>query len=599
MNPKIEVYLRENQRALRLQSFKIYLKLLTRLLQENREYTFLEPLASSLRARDFGALYRLADSLSEQSYPDATQHFVANQFTLLIKKYPWPSQVLDLKPRERAVNTFLSSERRCKRVTRKFSLLSVDRSRDRFKREATIARNFIRNCIGSTPNYRSWSSQCDFGPGASIGVHGNATNYLAKLSADRWTVSPGAIHHAFLGFTRNFHLMETLFPKNGAMYSYDLEAAFATYMGRVSVIGNNKISFVPKTAKTHRSIAVEPLLNGFVQKGIDSLLRSRLKAIGTDLADQGLNQRLAREGSLDDSEEGFVTIDLKSASDSISTGIVKYLLPDDWFRLLSRTRSPSYELDGEVNSFEKFCSMGNGFCFPLETLIFVSACFSIGCGENAKDFTVYGDDIVVRKKFAPRLLELLSHWGFKMNSDKTFLEGPFRESCGKDWFGGEDVRPFTLDYALDSVESIFKFLNLTRRSERTSSFFLCVRNLVIGFLHPNCRWFRPLSGTDDSAINSTGDEHLTAPNCRYKGDKWVWFELSHPPKTDWVSLDRCKDEPWLVGVAVRGPLPIGFGRYRFLPEVTLRRETKTKIVRKGYTSNSNWLPSPNDRRESV
>lgn len=592
MNPRIRASLRANRKALRAQHFQIYLKVLARLFQANKQYEFLKPLSDALRRRDFSELYSLSDSLSSQSYEDATQHFVANQFTLLIKKYPWPVKVLDLRPEEQAKKSFYSAEKRCGLINRKFILLQADRSRDRFKAETSVAKKKIRNIIGSTPNYRSWSWKCDFGPGASIGVHGNATNYLAKTSAERWTVSPGAIHHGFLGLTRNFHLMETLFPKDvkTGLYCYDLEAAFATYISRLTVVSNNKISFVPKTAKTFRSIAIEPLLNGFVQKGVDLVLRSRLELDGTLLSDQSRNQRMAREGSLDDSDDGFVTIDLKSASDSISIELCRHLLPDDWFRLLQRIRSPDYEIDGVVKTFNKFCSMGNGFCFPLETLIFVSACYACGCGINGLDFSVYGDDIIVRKRYAASVLKLLNHWGFKANVDKTFLEGPFRESCGSDWFGGKDVRPFTLDYALDSVESIFKFLNLSRRSNNTSVFFEPVRDLVISTLLPDCRWFRPLPGLDDSAITSTGDEHLTAINCRFKGGKWSWFELASSPVTDLATLGRCQDQPWLIGVALRGAKTVGFGLHKYLPCVTLRRETKTKIVRKGYVSTSNWLP---------
>ena len=593
MNPRYRASLRLNQRALASQGFQIYLKVLARLFQANKQYEFLKPLAVALRRRDFKDLYSLSDSLSEQKYPDAAQHYVANQFTLLIKKYPWPEIHLDLKPEERAINTFNSAERRCGLINRKFQFLSNDRSRDRYKGELSVAKRAIRCIIGSTPSYKSWSEKCDFGPGASIGVHGNATNYLAKLTAKRWSVSPGAIHHGFLGLTKNFHLMETLFPRDELtqLYSYDLQEAFASYISRLVVVSNNKISFVPKTAKTFRSIAIEPLLNGFVQKGIDLYLRSRLEQDGTFLNDQSRNQRMAREGSLDDSDNGFVTIDLKSASDSISIELVRYLLPEDWFRLLDRTRSTSYELNGDIKVFSKFCSMGNGFCFPLETLIFVSACYACGCGVNGVDFSVYGDDIIVRKRYASSVLNLLKHWGFKANTEKTFIEGPFRESCGSDWFGGKDVRPFTLDFTFDSVENVFKFLNLSRTSENTKVFFEPVRDLVIGFLHVDCRWFRPLSGLDDSAITSTGDEHLTAPNCSFINGRWVWYELASSPKVDFDHLEKCQDQPWLIGVALRGAKTVGFGPLKYLPSVTLRRETKTRIVRKGYTATSNWLPA--------
>jgi len=592
MKSEIKRLYLQKQNPLRAGSFKLYLKILRQLLEEHREHEFLKPLADSLRARDFGLLYSRADSLSKQQYVDATCHFVANQFALLIKKYPWTQAQTGLDPRAFAVKTFNAAEKRCGLLNRKFALLRIDPSRDKFKREGSIARNFVRSCIGTRPSYEDISRRADFGPGASMGVHGNATSYLAKQLARRWSVSPGALHFGFKALIHNHQLLEEFLPKSpcGKYFCLDLEKAFLAYLDRTEVLRNNKISFVPKTAKTFRSIAVEPLLNGFLQKGSDLKLRSLLLKIGIDISDQSKNQRMAHLGSLDDSDEGFVTIDLSSASDSISKGIVSYLIPTDWVDLLSRIRSDCYSLDGVVKTYEKYCSMGNGFCFPLETLIFAAACFASGCGTPSKDFSVYGDDIIVRKKHAPQLLDLLSHWGFKVNADKTFLFGPFRESCGADYFGGEDVRPFTLDYALDSVENIFKFLNLSRRNERCDAFFNSVRGLLVDTLPPVLRLFRPFPGPADSGIDSIGSEFMSTPSCRFKNGKWEWFEIHHEPVVDFDSLSRAKDQPWLIGVALRGALSITSGSMKGLPSVTLRRKTKARIVRKGYVSTSNWLP---------
>lgn len=584
--------LRRTQTALRKASFDNYRRLLHALLADYKEYEFTKGLSAALRRRDFRELVLLADSLSKQQYPDATSHFVANQLSLLIRKYPFPPEAnLGLDPRRTAVEKFLFVERRMKRINRKFSLLERHPERDKFRSQIGKMRYWIRAVIGSTPAYKSIFESCDFGPGASMGIHGNATNVARKFSSDRWTVSPGALHHGYAAVRANHHLFEALCPKGvNGMVCYDEEKAFTAYLNRVTVVTNNKISFVPKTVKTERSIAVEPLLNGFVQKGIDQVLRRKLRAFGIDLRDQGRNQKMAREGSLDDSEGGFVTIDLESASDSLSTGIVSYLLPYDWVRLLQRTRSHAFELDGGVMPFEKFCSMGNGFCFPLETLVFAAACYAVGAGSPWTDWSVYGDDIIVRKRHAADVIALLRHLGFKTNTDKTFLEGPFRESCGEDWFGGHDVRPFTLDYALDSLESLYKFLNLTRTRTRSNSFFSSVRGLVLSMIPEEYRFFRPLQGPPDSGIDSTGDEHLTSSNCSFRGGKWTWMVLSHSPKVDHSILEVTQSEPWLISVALRGGRPIKFGRYSYLPEVTYRREVVTKVARESYASVSNWLP---------
>lgn len=374
MKPKDRRVFRLLQAHLKSKSFERYCSLLNSLLVAHREHAFLKDLSDALRQRDFMKMYACADSLSEQQYSDATQHFVANQFSLLIKKYPFPVKELDLAPEKRARLTFEMAERRVHRINKKFSIISDHRSRDRYLSEAKASRSWIKSVIGSDPNYKRIFSSCDFGPGASVGVHGNATHVLAKLSSEKWSVTPGALHHGFAGMMNNFHYLEQLLPRVGdSPPCLDYEFAFEAYLRRIHVVKSNIICFVPKTAKTLRSIAIEPLMNGFVQKGIDLELRKKLKFVNIDLSDQSLNQKLARLGSTDDSDTSFVTIDMSSASDSISTELVRYLLPDSWFRLLDRTRSHSYVLDSEEKIFNKFCSMGNGFCFPLETLIFSSA----------------------------------------------------------------------------------------------------------------------------------------------------------------------------------------------------------------------------------
>ena len=54
------------------------------------------------------------------------------------------------------------------------------------------------------------------------------------------------------------------------------------------LVPGNLITTVPKNAKTDRTIAIEPGLNGFVQKGIGSCIRRRLRRFGINLNDQSI-----------------------------------------------------------------------------------------------------------------------------------------------------------------------------------------------------------------------------------------------------------------------------------------------------------------------
>jgi len=485
----------ENGR-LKQNSFAVYYRIVSALLQQHRGSAFLKDLSDAWRRKDFKSAVTLAGSLSSTVYDDATNHFVANQFSLLIRKYPWDSTLIGADPLAAAMKSFNKGENRCKRINRKFELIMEDPSRDKLRNKGKLAMAFIRSVIGSKPVYSSIFRQCGFGAGASVGVHGDDTHLINKLRESRQTVTPGAIHHAFGGLMKNFHFAEAFLPRQpgGSIVSLDYVRMFDTYVSRLDVVEYNKLSFAEKTALTFRSIAVEPLWSGYVQKGIDQEMRRFLKFRGIDLSDQSLNQSMARQGSLDDSPEGFVTMDLRNASNSNAIRPAEYLYPPDWFSLLMRTRSPKYMHEGVTKTYNMLCSMGNGFCFPVETLIFASICHACGCGTPGVDFMVYGDDIIVRKKYAAEVTEMLLHYGYAINTDKTFVKGPFRESCGADWYRGEDVRPFTLDFALDKVQNVFKFLNLSNRNDRTKAFFRSVRPVIISALSVNFQYFLPLHG---------------------------------------------------------------------------------------------------------
>jgi hypothetical protein len=218
-------------------------------------------------------------------------------------------------------------------------------------------------------------------------------------------------------------------------------------------IHDGHVEFVPKSWKTKRAIVVEPCLNGMFQLGVGDYMAKRLKKNGVDISDQTKNQRLARYGSL---TGALATLDLSSASDTISRELVAHLLPLDWFTFLSFGRSPVVILDGVRTRQEKFSSMGNGFTFPLETLIFYALAFASceGADERA-EVSVYGDDIIVPSHRFLALKEVLDSCGFTVNAKKSFYFGAFRESCGKDYLLGVDIRPF---YQKDRLSCAGAFL---------------------------------------------------------------------------------------------------------------------------------------------
>lgn len=199
----------------------------------------------------------------------------------------------------------------------------------------------------------------------------------------------------------------------------------------------NRVQLVPKSWKTHRTIACEPTGSVPLQLAFDSYAKDCLRRRGFDLRDQTRNQELAYRGSVDGS---FATIDLQSASDTVAYNTVAWLFPTAWFRYLDDIRTSYYRVDGSIRKYHKFSSMGNGTTFSIETLIFASAVRAVGSKQGA----VYGDDIVIETDLVEPLQRILAFLGFTINSEKSFVEGPFRESCGSDWYNGSNVTPFYL-----------------------------------------------------------------------------------------------------------------------------------------------------------
>jgi hypothetical protein len=237
----------------------------------------------------------------------------------------------------------------------------------------------------------------------------------------------------------------------------------------VKVVPGNCVISVPKNYKTDRTIAKEPCMNIYVQKGIGHVIRNRLKRVGVDLNDQRHNQRAAREGSITGQ---LATIDLSMASDTVAFELVSFLLPNDWWFALEQSRSPVGVLpSGEILKYQKFSSMGNGYTFELETLIFWCICQCV-CRTNIEEMDsrilVYGDDIVCPSDKADEVLRRLWQAGFKPNPNKTFVTGPYRESCGKHYFLGCDITPFYVRKPVQFLHRLFLVHNnVYRWGERT------------------------------------------------------------------------------------------------------------------------------------
>lgn len=235
---------------------------------------------------------------------------------------------------------------------------------------------------------------------------------------------------------------------------------------------------VPKTMKTPRIIAVEPSWQMYAQQGILNLMTDALyrhpsvnEYIGW--TDQEPNRNLCRDW------EHYATIDLSEASDRVPLVLVDRLLAR--FPLLRESvmaaRTTKALLpDGTSVLLRKFASMGSALCFPFESIVFATVASLGGQGTpvsiHPRTFhkwraRVYGDDIIVPIDSVASVIRTLEQFKFKVNTNKSFWTGKFRESCGADWYDGHDVSVVKIRQLLPDVRqhgfAVLKAIDLHNR----------------------------------------------------------------------------------------------------------------------------------------
>lgn len=398
-------------------------------------------------------------------FPD----YIASELLTKFEGFP-----LGIKRDDVAIGKFHESEERCRATNQR--LWRFSRAGDSTPHDVVDVILRSKRKIERILGPFSWDeaeSLMDFGPGACIGLTRRHRNSWYKFGFRKPTTTGENAVLADLLIGRSPQWLKTAAPLTGES------------PGNFSVVRGSRITTVPKDAKSDRVIAIEPMMNMFVQKGIGGMLRHRLKRVGCDLNNQQRNQDLAREGSI----TGLLaTLDLKQASDSIAISLVELLLPDDWVSAMKLCRSKSCILPNGVELLlRKFSSMGNGYTFELESLIFwaiTHACADL-LNESGLGISIYGDDIICPVGVVELLVQTLEYVGFQTNAKKSFWTGKFRESCGKHYFAGRDVTPFYLKKEVRSQEELLWLANSIRRlSHRLMGFdYGCDSRLEAAYSH--------------------------------------------------------------------------------------------------------------------
>jgi hypothetical protein len=415
-----------------------------------------------IETKDYDRLVDIAVNPGE--YLEPALYRADSQIIALVKKYPHWS--IELDPKEEAIKTFIACEVQCKQVNDQ--VFSGSLSKDPYvSRVLTRARRIIANILGECPDVTELSF--DFGPGSTYSISNRNATAASKLCSTL-DVTPNCY-----GLARKILLDCPGLRDDCEVFDH---SPGSSAMSRVTLIQGDRLAFVPKTAKTHRPIAITGFLNSVIQKGYGKAIRERLRPCVDLRFAQFLHRDLAKISSLTNE---YSTIDLKNASDTIAYAIVMELLPWPWFDILDRCRSKYYSYEGSWYAYQKFSAMGNAYTFELETLIFYALVESVRLEEGVEGkVTVFGDDIILPQQCFKEAVKLLEAFGFTTNLAKSFESGNFRESCGGDFMSGEDVRPFYLKDRI-TYRTVFLFHNFLVRKGWCFLFrktFLFLRRLL-------------------------------------------------------------------------------------------------------------------------
>lgn len=582
------------------------LKALTHDLREFLTVDDVEHVFGLCRNRDVDGYRQLSVAWGLQSIAPtlgtgSAQSTARLQLASVFKKYSFPSDVSPAERQEAAMEKFLAAERECHKFNTFTAPAIRNEPHSRLALQLKIARDFIERLIGpeacfSGPN--SVFEDARHGPGASTQTREGFTGTYHKVSEIPYHVTEGASCYARFLISQDERLIDALEDDLGLRptridfvdkwgqddpgYLYHEDQFWPSVL---SPVKGNRITFVPKDSQIDRPIAIEPTENLRLQLGVDGVIRRSLRKIGIDLNDQTINQRLAMQGSVTGQ---LATIDLSSASDTISCELCHLLLPVHWYHYLTALRSPVGGRKGDEEIlYEKISSMGNGYTFALESLIFASlvhAAYRSNAlepkwGENA---AVYGDDIIIDVSVVDEVISLLRVCGFAVNDEKSFTEGFVRESCGADFVSGHPVRPVFLRETPENVFDVWSAMNRLRRTFALRYGIVPERTLKVlqRWIPVKCRHFvGPCSDTDFDSYLHVPDPpensidpllwsykflRLVRYPRRYAGQKFLYRKLmaSLKPRVDrshrlatWAKIvgrgsvfTVTKRNAWTVGV---------------------------------------------------
>lgn len=466
---------------------------------------------------------------------------------------------------------FLSCERECYLANRRLAKFcdgtwETSPINDQFMTIVKRARSWLLDTLGPVPSMDKLMGR--FGPGGTF-------------ESELW---PRKVRNNLVAYDKLQQTPMFTLGASGLWSEIDplFRSAWGDFPDPSAICRGDRFSSVAKTAVKRRPIALGPGFNVFLQLAVNDALVPRLSRRGihvkrkpqsnhyirTDATNEGqmLHRKLARISSCTNDS---ATVDLSSASDLNAYKLIQLLLDwnseGDWFALLCKLRSPVIRFEDRWLKLEKFSAMGNGFTFPLETLVFCALLHGVGC-RIGEDTYVYGDDMIIPRDRVGDALAVLKFVGHRPNLKKTYTDGYFRESCGGDFLKGQDVRPYFLKKEPSNATNWISVANaLWRRSiEWQMPELAAVRNACLDNIPTSIRGCRGPEALGDLVVWDHPERwnFATRASCRYfrvwrpvvtritpraavrKARDSIWWEPH--------DVVEFRDEPYLVVAALMG-----------------------------------------------
>lgn len=401
-----------------------------------------------------------------------------------------------------------------------------------------------------------------FGPGASSTCRGLSTTIVDKLESDIHC-TPRAYAHLEQGFRHFFQFYYSLQNFNPTGYY-------------------NTFLTIPKKFDEKRGIAIGLHGNIVGQLALGSYLRARFsRFVNLDTAADE-HRRLVRT-----EWRSIATIDLRSASQLIAKQAVRSVFPPDWLEVMDDLReeftlvpnlSTTIHGTDRLNYNQHYSAMGNGFTFEMESILFYSVAKAamLNAGLKWTVLSVFGDDIIVDKHCAECVISALQNFGFEINLSKTFVEGPFKESCGVDTLYGVNIRPIYLRNLKQGapIEQLYKLGNNIYRMASNSFSGVCLdANFYRAWKRCICqipehkRFFAGALSATERRAASADDVELSSTVLSYGANREIeGIYNKYRLRREYSYRKKATGDIWLgaalLGASSNGIIPRGSKKYQ-------------------------------------